>query len=59
MFGETCVAYVTPKRLGPRSLWAKAAPLSVTVPTMVLNVHMVLGAWSVVLPIGLTAFRVL
>jgi hypothetical protein len=58
-FGETRIAYVTPKCIGPGSLWAKAAPLFVATPTVALSAHAVVGACSVIIPMGLMAFCML
>jgi hypothetical protein len=59
MFGETCVAYITHKCLGHGSLWAKAAPHSLTTSTVTLNAGAVLSVCPSFSPTGLTTFYVL
>jgi hypothetical protein len=52
--GEARVMHVTPKRLAPGPLGAKAVPFSVVVPAMALDVHAVLSTCPIVFPMSLT-----
>jgi hypothetical protein len=59
MFGGTRVVYITPKRLGPGSFWAKAAPLFIRAPTAALNARGVLSVCRVIVPTIPMMFRML
>jgi hypothetical protein len=54
-FWEAHIVHVTPERLGPRPLGAKASSLSVATPTVALVAHAVLYVYPSIFPTSPTA----